>query len=82
MVTKLPSDSDKGQIPTTNGMFFQRYTLDPLDSLTMEELIPLLRLIGFSLPHEHFDKLPDKTKKHFVIEDRAGTRQRWNKRIG
>lgn len=77
----VPTKEHANQIPgAESGMFFEYYEFDPLvDSFSMTDLINLLRVMEIRLPMDSFEKLPDETKKHFVVLTRDERKFRYRK---
>jgi hypothetical protein len=76
-----PTKEHTNQIPgAESGMFFEYYEFDPMtDAFTMQDLINLLRVMEIRLPMESFEKLPDETKRHFMVLTREKKRFRYRK---
>ncbi len=76
-----PTKDHTNQIPgAESGMFFEYYEFDPvMESFSIEDLINLLKVMEIRLPMESFEKLPDETKKHFVVLTRDKRKFRYRK---
>jgi len=67
----VPHTSTEGQLPgCENGMFIGYYKLDPTETFTMEDMIAILMAMDIRFSHEVFDRLPEQTKKQFVVFNR------------
>jgi len=76
-----PTKEHANQIPgAESGMFFEYYEFDPITgSFSMQDLINLLKVMEIRLPMESFEKLPDETKRHFVVLTRDERKFRYRK---
>lgn len=69
---------DSSMPGTMDGMFVRQYLLDPVKRhFTTDDLIEIIRLLNLVVAPSIFDQLPEHTKKHFVVIDRKGERQRY-----
>ncbi len=71
-----PGDSN---LPgTKDGMFVRQYLLDPEKrKFTSEDLMAFIKLLNLVVSPSVFEQLPEHFKRHFVIIDRQGERQRY-----
>ena len=76
-----PTKEHANQIPgAESGMFFEYYEFNPLEDIfTIKDLINLLRVMEIRLPMDSFEKLPDETKKHFMVLTRDERKFRYRK---
>ncbi len=62
----------EGQLPgCVNGMFIGYFKLSPTETFTMEDMIAILMAMDIRFSSEVFDKLPEQTKKQFVVFNRS-----------
>lgn len=73
----MSNDGPAGEI---GGMYFTSYHLDPQSNLTMEELVKILKCLDLHFTAAAFERVPEEVRKHFVIHDRYGQRQRYGRR--
>jgi len=60
-----------GQLPgCVNGMFIGYFKLVPSETFTMEDMAAILVAMDIRFGPEAFDKLPEQTKKQFVVFNR------------
>jgi len=80
-VPPTPTKEHANQIPgAESGMFFEHYEFDPMvESFSMQDLINVLKVMEIRLPVDSFEKLPDETKKHFMVLTRDERRFRYKK---
>lgn len=72
---------DSNMPGTKDGMFVRQYLLDPEKrNFTTEDLIEIIRLLNVVVSPSIFDQIPEHTKRHFVVIDRTGERQRYGAR--
>ncbi len=53
-----------------NGMFIGYFKLSPTETFTMEDMINILVAMDIRFGPEAFEKLPEQTKKQFVVFNR------------
>lgn len=61
----------EGQLPgCVNGMFIGYFKFAPNETFSMEDLAAILLAMDIRFSAEAFDKLPEQTKKQFVVFNR------------
>lgn len=69
---------DSNMPGTMDGMFVRQYLLDPEKRhFNTDDLLEIIRLLNLVVAPSIFKQLPEHTKKHFVVIDRKGERQRY-----
>ena len=74
-------DSQINEVPGSgNGMFMGYYQFDPDSRFTMDDVKVILKAMDIRFSHEHFEKLPETTKRQFSVFNRNGDTFRYGRK--
>jgi len=65
---------------SVQGMFVANFLFRPTTTLSLEELTDLLTNMVIVFPPDSFEKLRPSVKRHFIIQSRDGSTERWTGR--
>lgn len=77
----MTDEKTKGELPTTEGMFFETYQLVPEQNMSASELIAILTALQINFSKVVLDQLPESARRHFIRITRDGKKERWNKKM-
>jgi hypothetical protein len=75
------AEKTKGDLPTTDGMFFETFQLVPEENITGPELVAILTALQINFSKAILEQLPERARRHFIRITRDGKKERWNKRM-
>ncbi len=77
---KLEKQRLENILGTEGNMYVGHLTLDPDSTVTLEDIVIVLRAMQINFSPEAFSKLPAQVRKHFIVHDRDGNDYRYGRK--
>ena len=77
---KLERQPLENILGTQDNMYVGHLTLDPDTTVTLEDIVVILRAMEITFSPEAFAKLPPEVRKHFIVHDRNGNDYRYGRK--
>ncbi len=79
MTDDLERQSLDKQLGLQDGMYIGHFSLDPDTTVTLEDIVTILRAMDIRFGPKEFAELPKEIRKHFIVHDRQGNEYRYGR---
>lgn len=78
----MSNEKKAPEVPgSENGMFMYHYRLVPTTTMSFEDVIDILKMLDIKIDQKNFDKLQERTKRQFVVENRYEQTWRYGTKV-
>ena len=77
---KLENQTIDNMLGTQDGMYIGHFSVDPDTTVTLEDLVEIIRAMDIRFGPEKFAELPKHLRKHFMVNTRDGHIYRYGRK--
>lgn len=80
MTDKMEPQKIENILGTQEGMYIGHFSVDPDTTITLDELVEIIRAMDIRFSPQNFAKLPKNLRRHFMVNTRDGKTYRYGRK--